>query len=109
MGTCESKESVDNINHQQLQTYLEEYIEIYCQKDPKYSCMLWEFIAGFSEYILRVQHYRIPSQFSTLMTIINSTFDTVYPNILLLKGMVNKTIHRTAYMYVSGLRIKQMP
>lgn len=109
MGTCESKEITDHLDYPQLQNYLTEYIEIYCVKDPKYSCMVWEFIAGFSEYIFRVKHYRIPNQLSVLMKLINDTFNTVYPNTLLLKGMVNEKVHRSAYMYISGLRIKQMP
>jgi hypothetical protein len=109
MGTCESKECSDNIDIQQLKKYLTEYIEIYCVKDLKYSCMVWEFIAGFSEYIFRVKNYTIPNQLPVLMAIINDTFDTTYSHSLSLKGMVNEKIHRSAYMYISGLRIKQMP
>lgn len=40
MGLCESKENDHNIDYERLKRYVSEFVEIYCEKDHKFSCML---------------------------------------------------------------------
>lgn len=110
MGLCNSK-NPETIDYDRMKKYVCEFIEIYCEKDVKSSCMFSDFIAGYAGFITNDRNYPVKINFNVMLYIIESTFRSVYPNTFQIRGLRQYlyTDQIATYLYISGLRIKQMP
>jgi hypothetical protein len=108
MGCVTSKQYID---YQRLKNYVVDFIETYCEKDVKHSCMFSDFIAAYSTYIFSIKKYSLPNDLNVILFIIESSLQSTYPNTFYMKGMrhIKSGEQNPCYMYISGLKIKQMP
>jgi hypothetical protein len=111
MGLCNSKDAKSDIDYERLKKYVGEFIEIYFEKDPKYSCMFSDFIAGYASFLLNDRNYSIKTNINVMLYIIESSIRSIYPNTFQIRGLRHyiDSNQIASYLYISGLRIKQMP
>lgn len=111
MGLCNSKKTENNIDYDRMKKYVGEFIEIYCEKDPKYSSMFSDFVAGYASFLINDKKYAIKTNINVMLYIIESSLRSVYPNTFQIRGLRHYlyTDQIATYLYISGLKIKQMP
>ena len=89
----------------EIQTKIPEFINVYCELDPKHRMPMTEFISALYEFITKVKKEKLMMTLDDILCTIKFVFETKYPRALSIRGP--REHHEL--LYICGARLRFFP
>lgn len=102
MGAKPSLQSYD------VQSKIPEFINVYCELDPKNRMPMTEFISALYEFITKIKNEKLIMTIDDILCTIKFVFETKYPRALSIRGPRNIDASYEL-LYICGARLRFFP